>query len=73
MFPDGQAVPQPQLATVAMGPAQQPQVAAVAMGQYHTPSNMEYYTQDCDYNQYFLQQDEYNMGATISELPQQDL
>ena len=73
MFPDGQAVPQPQLATVAMGPGQQPQVAAVAMGQYHTPNNMEYYTQDYDYNQYFLQQDEYNMGPTISELPQQDL
>ena len=71
MFPDGQAVPQPQLATVAMGPGQQPQVAAVARG--HTTYDPLNYTQDYDYNQYFLQQDEYNMGPTISELPQQDL
>ena len=73
MFPDGQAVPQSQLATVAMGPGQQPQIAAVAMGQYQAPNHMEYYTHDYSYDQYYLPQEEYTIGATISELPQQDL
>ena len=70
MFPENHS----HLATVAMDPGQQPQVAAVAMGQVpaYDYQGAELYTNDYHNDQYYLPQEEY-MGATISELPLQDL
>jgi hypothetical protein len=64
MFPESQAVQQPQIATVAMG--QQNQAPT------YNYQGAEYYTHDYHNDQYYLPQEEYT-GATISELPQQDL
>ena len=70
MFPENHS----HLATVAMDPVQQPQVAAVAMGQVpaYDYQGAEFYTHDYHNDQYYLPQEEY-MGASISELPLQDL
>ena len=71
MFPESQAFPQP----VAMGAELQPQIATVDMGQQAPTFNYqgaELYTHDYTYDQYYQPQEEY-YGASISELPQQDL
>ena len=71
MFNENQAYPQ----AVAMVPELQPQMGMVDMGQ-QAPSygyqGAELYSHDYNYGQYFQPQEEY-LGASISELPQQDL
>ena len=64
MFPEDQAFQQPQIAPVAMG--QQSQVHD------YNYQGAEYYKHDYSYDQYYQPQEEY-IGATLSELPQQDL
>ena len=64
MFPENQAFQQPQIAPVAMG--QQSQVPD------YNYQGAEYYNHDYSYDQYYQPQEEY-IGATLSELPQQDL
>ena len=67
LFPEGNYMQQPQVATVAMG-----QVGQVDTSAYNYEGE-QFYAHDYYYDQYYQPQEEYNTGASLSELRPQDL